>query len=229
MPNKTYIPQREPELLEWSNNLAAQLTADPAAYGQTVESLADFTAAQTAFAAAYATANDPTTRTKANIAEKNTKKTEMLQVIRPLVQTLQNWSGMTNQKRDILEIPVRDYEPTPIGPPEVMPVLRVAAVNGRVLDLELRREDGTTKRKPQGVRGCWLYTHVGENPPTDLQAWKFEGGSTKSNPQIVFPETVAPGTQVWVTALWVNPTDQPGPACAPVKTHINFNGLNQAA
>jgi len=46
MPNKTYIPQREPELLEWSNNLAAQLTADPAAYGQTVESLADFTAAQ---------------------------------------------------------------------------------------------------------------------------------------------------------------------------------------
>ena len=237
MPSTTYIPQREPELLAWVNNLASKLAADPAGYGQTLGSLDDFINAQVAFANAYATANDPDTRTSANIAAKNTAKKAMLDAtIRPLVQTIQNWSGMTDQKRDLLEIPVRDNEPTPIGPPTEMPVLRVASVQGRVLNLEVRRAvsgGGTTRRKPAGVRAVWLRTFVGETPdatpPQVLQAYEFRGESTKSDPQVVFPPNVAPGTPVWVTALWVNPTGQPGPACAPVKTHISYQGLSEAA
>lgn len=226
---QSYIPTREADLLSWSQNLYDKLTATPADYGLTAEQVVPFAAAQEAFKAAYAAAIDPATRTTPIIADKNTKKKAMIEDARLLVSVLQGWPEMTDQKRETLEIPVRDYDPTPIGPPTEMPVLRIAAVNGPVLDLELRQEDGENKRKPDGVRGVWIYTHVGDNPPAELTAWQFRGGSTKSNPQVVFDETVAPGTRVWVTAQWVSPTDRPGPACAPQQTRISYQGLSEAA
>ncbi|MEM6457916.1 MAG: hypothetical protein AAF710_00830 [Planctomycetota bacterium] len=233
--SKNYVPRQENLLAKWAANLSNKLSADPTAYGVTAEQAGELAGAVGSFGALYAQATDPDTRTKPNIAAKNTAKKQMLATIRPLVQTIQNWPGMTNAKRDLLRIPVRDENPSPIGPPEVMPILRVADVTGRVLDLEVRSltDSGNsateTKRKPAGVRGVILYSYVGENPATDLRQWQYEGASTKSNPQIVMPETLAAGTAVWVTAAWMNPTDQQGPACAPVKTHIGFQGLSQAA
>lgn len=223
-----YVPTREGELLAWSNNIATKLVADPTAYGLEAKDATDYQLVQQAFAAAYALATDPATRTPVNIRDKTEKKQALIAATRPLVQTLQNWSGMTNGKRKDLDIPLRDNEPTPIGIPTEMPVLRVTEVSQRVLDLELLNQENE-KRKPNGVRSAWLYTHVGADPSPDLTQWKFEGESTRSNPQIVFPESVAPGTEVWVTALWVNPTGKPGPACAPVKSYTGHDGLSQAA
>lgn len=225
----SYIPTQESLLLAWAQNLSTVISGAPTDYGETIESAAAYAAVVTDFTGAYIVANDPATRTKSAIADKNTAKKAMISASRKLVQTLQNWPEMTDAKRALLQIPVRDNEPTPVPVPTVMPVLRVAAVNGRVVDLELRRQDGTTKQKPVGVRAAWLYSYVGDTPPMELTAWEFKGGTTKHNPQIVFPESVAAGTPVWVTALWVNPTDQPGPACAPIKTHISYQGLSEAA
>jgi hypothetical protein len=224
-----YLPTRDVELRDWTQNLAAKLLAGAANYGVTDEVAIEYDGVQSDYATALAVTLDPATRTRPTIATKNTAKTALVAATRPLVQTLQNAAVMTDAKRDQLQIPVRDYEPTPIGVPTEMPVLRVGVVNGRVLDLEVRRTDGTTRRKPAGVRSVWLYSFVGEDPSPELSNWRFQGGSTRSDPQVVFPETVTPGTTVWLTAQWVNPRDQPGPACAPVKTHINFTGLNNAA
>lgn len=229
MGNEPYIPSREPELLIWSQNLYDRLSVAPETYGVNADQVAPFATAQEAFAAAYAVTNNPVTRTRPAVEDKNTKKAAMILQARLLVSVLQGWPAMTDAKRDELRIPVRDTQPTPIGPPEEMPALRIAAVNGSVLDLEVRREDGETKRKPDGVRAVRLYTFVGDDPPAQLTAWQFRGGSTKHNPQVTFEPEVVPGTKVWVTALWVNPTDQPGPACAPLQTRINYQGLNEAA
>lgn len=229
MVRESYVPSREAELLGWAGNLHARLMAAPGDYGVVVEQLGPFDVAYTAFAAAYAVTSNPATKTKPTVADKNTKKAEMIRQARLLVSTLQGWPSMTDAKRDELRIPVRDHQPTPIGPPTEMPVLRIAAMHGSVMDLEVRREDGETKRKPAGVSGVWIYTFIGETPPTTLTAWQFRGGSTKHNPQIVFEPEVQPGTKVWVTALWVSPTKQPGPACAPLQSRINYQGLTEAA
>ena len=226
---RNYFPSREAELKNWVMNLNDKVSADAAGYGLTVEQATALGSAVGDFEVAYATATNPSTRTGPSIAAKKTAKKDMLAAIRPLVQTMQNWSGMTDEKRDLLGIPVRDVKPTPIGPPEEMPVLRVGSVVGRTLNLEVRRTDGKTRRKPSGVRAVWLRTYVGVTPPQVLGAYEFRGESTKSNPQVVFEPGVAPGTPVWVTAMWVNPTGVPGPACAPVKTHISFMGLDESA
>ena len=227
---KHFIPSREADLLAWSQNLYDLLTAidAPASYGITADQVAPFATAQEAFKAAYAAATTPATRTPPSIATKNTAKKAMIASVRPLVAALQVSAAMNDAKRRTLEIPVRDREPSPVPPPTQMPRLTVTSVTGRVLNLDIRDEEGK-KQKAPGATGLWLYSFVGENPSGDLTQWRFNGGSGKWNPQIAFPETVAPGTPVYVTALWINHKQQPGPACAPVKAHIGFAGLNNVA
>ncbi len=224
--SSSYVPATDAGLLDFGINFQAVMQSDPARVGIGDEQFQSLVAAQAAYAAAYRKANDQLTRTPGAIEAKNLAKTALIAEVRRLVPVIQVYPGTTDEDRTDLRITIRDGDPTPIGPPEVMPVLRIVSVVGRVLDLELRREDGTTRRKPKGVRAAWLYTWAGEDAPGDLSQWQFRGSATKSNPQVVFAETVAPGTAVWVTALWVSPTDQPGPACSPIKTHINFDGMN---
>ncbi|CAN0452562.1 unnamed protein product, partial [Ectocarpus fasciculatus] len=98
------------------------------------------------------------------------------------------------------------------------PVLIVASVAGRVLDLRLRQVDSSRRGKPDGVAGAWLYSYVGETAPTDFALMKFEGGTTRTDPQLVVDADVAAGSKVWVSACWFNPKNQPGQACQPIAT-----------
>ena len=223
-----FPPARESELIELSTHIYDKVTATPEAYGLTAEEVIPFATAQEAFALAYAKMADPATKNKVTVELKNVAKKSMVSELRKVVAVAQAWPAMTNAKREELRVPTRGNEPTPIAPPTEMPTLKVQSVSGRLMDLEVLNGENQ-KRKPAGVRSVWLYTWTGENPSTKLDDWKLRGGSTKSNPQIMFGEDIAPGTVVYVTAAWVNTKDQPGPACAPVKTHIGFQGLNNVA
>lgn len=232
MANTNYLPTREAELLVWAQNFKDKLVGSPAAYGLTEAQVEPVNDAFGEFQTALAMTQNPATRTKPNIATKNNFKKAMLESIRLTVGTIQNWPNMTDAKRDDLRIPVRDRQPTPVPVPEDMPTLRIAKVSGRLLDLDVL--DGENqKRKPVGARSAWLWTFVATadqpNPPAELTAWQFRGGTTRSNPQVLFEESVEPGAKVWVTAQWVNPRDMPGPACAPQMTRIGWQGLSEAA
>ncbi|MEM1098654.1 MAG: hypothetical protein AAGH92_07690 [Planctomycetota bacterium] len=52
MPQGDFIPSRGAEYANWQGNVFARLDADPAAYGQTVESIAPYGVAYQAFVAA---------------------------------------------------------------------------------------------------------------------------------------------------------------------------------
>ncbi|MEA2708233.1 MAG: hypothetical protein QOF78_834, partial [Phycisphaerales bacterium] len=54
--------------------------------------------------------------------------------------------------------------------------------------------------------------------------YKYEGSTSRTTVEILFPESVAPGTQVWLTAFFFNERKQNGPACAAVGTLINYGG-----
>jgi len=225
-----YIPTKEAQLLSWSANLSTELGVDPATYGTTMEAVGAFQVLQAAFANAYATATTPTTRTGPTIEAKNEAKAALIAGTRPLVQSIQVSPVMTNTKRDILGIPIRDYEPTPIGVPTQMPKLTVTKVTGRLIGLQLMDQDDE-KRRPVGVMAANLFSYAGDTPPADLKQWTYEGSVTLLDPAITIAESVSPGTTIWLTALWMNPRLQPGPACTPITTKTNYDGLsmNQAA
>jgi hypothetical protein len=76
---------------------------------------------------------------------------------------------------------------------------------------------------PAGITGAIVMSHVGPTAPGDLSVFKLEG-ATCTEAQVLFPETLAPGTQVWLTAAWMNYRKEMGPACTPVGTQINYGG-----
>src|SRR5438067_1011799 len=83
--------------------------------------------------------------------------------------------------------------------------------------------------KPPGVNGAAVFSHVGETAPTDIGAWQFQGNTGKTNMDVVFPNTIAPGAKVWLTAFWFNGRKQSGPACNPVSTNLQGGSVSMAA
>jgi len=213
--------------------MSALLTADPVIYGLTLGQASDFATLQTAYADAYTIANNDSTRTPASIVTKNDAKEALINGpggIRELVDIIQAFPGTTNTMRANLQVTVRDVEPSPIEPPANAPVLEVMKVWGRQVTVRIKvTADSETRGKPEGVAGATVLRAVGENPPPGPSGWEFVGNTTRTKYTFIMPESVEPGTKIWITAFWFNPRAQSGPAATPVWTMTNNAGLSQAA
>ena len=56
--------------------------------------------------------------------------------------------------------------------------------------------------------------------PTSRADWKYEQTTTRATVDITFRAGVAPGAQVWFSARWINPRDQPGPGSQANGTNV---------
>lgn len=226
--NTNYWPLPQSEFLEWTQNLYDELTAAPTNFGTTGDAIIPFATAFEGYKAAYAVAEKPETRTPPAIQTKQDRKTDLTKAIRPLVKTLQASPAMDDTKRELLGLPIPDRNPTPIPQPSEMPKLSIKRVEGNAIFVQLLNQNDDKKR-PTGAKQAFIYAWLGENPSGDLKAWRFEGATTRLDPNFILPDSVAPNTEVWVTAQWVNGKAQTGPACAPVQTWTNRSGLQNAA
>ena len=224
----TYIPAVLENYESFVRNLYDKLTDTPTNYGVTAEQIVPFAAAYEAFAAAYALSQNPVTRTKPTVAGRNTARRLLTERVRPLVATLQASPVMTDEKRQQLELPVRDVIPTPIPKPATSPILAVTHVLGRVITIHLRERlaDGNPSErrgKPRGVKGAAMYYAVGDAQPAS-NGWTFCGNAGTTTTAVTIPPTVPAGSKVWLTAQWLNPRLEAGPGCPAVPTYVNFGG-----
>jgi hypothetical protein len=120
--------------------------------------------------------------------------------------------------------------PSPIPVPSSAPGLDVVSVSAWTVKIKLHDSTSSAKRgKPPGVSGAAVFSFVGATPPTDIAAWKFEGNTGRTNIDVAFANTLAPGALVWLTAFWFNGRKQSGPACAPVSTNLQGGSVSMAA
>jgi hypothetical protein len=61
---------------------------------------------------------------------------------------------------------------------------------------------------PDGVNGATVMSFVGASAPANPTAYKYEGSTSKTTVDVLFPESTAPGTQVWLTAFFFNERKQ---------------------
>ena len=219
---KNYLPARESVLVSWTSNFATMTSADPAAYGLTLEQAAAYVATRDTFTAAYQLAQDPVTRSPANIEAKNTAKAALIAETRRLVKICQASPVMTDNKRAALGVTVPDVTPTPVPVPAEAPQLDVVSVTGRSVKLRLREASTGKRKKPEGVMGAAVFSYVGESIPADMRDWTFEGNDTRLDVTVDFAQSFAPATKVWLCAFWFNRRGESGSACTPVSTHLGF-------
>lgn len=224
----SYFPSRLSDLAVFFTNMRALIGDSPTVYGLTAAQGETFVTKATVFLELFNQTEKPDERTPALIEARDDAKKDLVAYTRKIVGIIQDQPTTTNQMRAALGITIREPSVTPVPPPTRAPQLDVTAVTGWTV--KLRVHDGSgNRRKPDGVQGANIFSFIGDQPPTELAAWKFEGGISKTTGTVEFDHTLAPGTKVYLTAFWFNPRLQSGPACTPVPTQINYGGLSQAA
>jgi hypothetical protein len=227
MASNGFLPRTDAGLLAWSANFSALITATPTAYGLTSAIATAYTALHTAYATALA-ACDPGVRNKAAVLAKNDAREALKVQARFLAKLVQGTSTVTDSQKAELGLTVNAM-PSPIPPPSAAPALDIVSVVGRTVKIRLHDADNAGKRgKPAGVAGATVFSAVGDDAPVTEDGWKFEGNTTRTEIDVVFPNSVAAGAKVWLLAFWRNERDQSGPPCAPVSTNVQF-GLPMAA
>lgn len=158
MSTPNYIPQPDADFSVWETNFATTLNGDPGAYGLLVGDLTGFNTASAAWAAAYLLTSDPATRSPANIAAKDTARSNETVIIRYLVNRIQTNPAVTNDAKISLGITVRSTTRTPVPPVTVAPTMAWDSLLPGIA--QLRYYNGDTPRskaKPVGVIGVQLF------------------------------------------------------------------------
>lgn len=230
---ESYLPAREADLLAFAQNMDNLITAAPATYGLTAPQATAFSILYTNYANALQLATNPPTRTPPAIVAKNDAKAALIDGpggIRELARIVQATPSVTNQAKADLGLTVRDGEPTPVPVPKGPPDIAIESVLNRTVRIRLRDMDNPDRRgKPDGVRGASVFMWVGsDEPPADPMEWSFFGNTTKTLFDVEFPQTIAAGTKVWLTAFWYNTKAEAGPPATAVSTRFS-DGMAQAA
>lgn len=227
MASPTYPPDRESEFVPWAQNFKLKIAIDPTAKGITAAMATANGLKFDAFLVKWDLCQDPATKTKMAVQQKNTLKDDLIKDIRTLSQMIQKFPGTTDAMRVDLGLPVRSGA-SPINPPTEKPILEVRRIDGRRVFVRLRSIDSEGRSKPEGVIGASICSFVGSVPPVDINAWRNEGESTRTDFEIEFPASIPAGSQVFLTAYWKSPRLMSGPACDPVGIYLG-GGLSMAA
>jgi hypothetical protein len=227
MPRNFYFGKTA-TIVTGSANFASLISTGFAAYGLTTGQATAFGALNTALQAVYSTAIEPMTRTAPTIAAKNQAIVNMRANAILLAKIIYATPTVTNAQLLGLGLQPRMAR-TPIPAPGVRPALDIIAVSGRTVSVSIHDSASSNSRgKPAGVSAAWVYSFVGASYPSDPTAWNFEGSSTKAKFDIVFPTSVAGGSQVWLCAAWINNRQQSGPVSMPISTNIAGGGMGSS-
>lgn len=219
-----FVPRREGDMDEFVRNFDARITANPTQVGLTAPLALAFHNLVVAWDAAFAVTKNRGTRSESAVIVKNEAKFLMLKNLRELARIVQAYPGTTNEMRSLLGLTVPSQrQPQPV--PSTMPQLQIKKVERNVVSIRLRDADNPTRARPPFAKSAAVFSYVGENPPATGDGWYFQGGTTRSIVDVLFPATLPIGTKVWITALWKNERDQIGPASTPVPVLLMGGGV----
>jgi hypothetical protein len=210
------IPQSDRVLPGFSQNLTTKVQAKTDHYGVSEGLAAQLQVDADSYIQALAVADNPATRTRMAISEKNLSKKNLIFTCREVARVIQANPDVTNVIRLDLGLPVHKT-PAPIPAPAEAPVLDVLSVNGWTIRLRLHSE--SERAKPVGAAGAHLYCFVGDTAPAELSAWRPLADVTHSLTDVTVADA-EPGARVWLLGRWFNAKLQNGPLSQAVSTRV---------
>lgn len=213
-----FLPRRGVDLRTWSINFESRISADPLAYGLTAAQAVEYSAAHSAFMAAWALAAAPGTRTSPMVQSQNAAMQALRREARRLARIVHaNRIVSDAQKKELgLTVARPGGRQARLSPPGEGLIVVVEAVAGG-LEVRLRSAAGPTRRgRPEGVASASVFFFAGEAPPVEARQWQYAGATTRTRWVVAWPRHVERGARVWWTACWRNGRAECGPLARPV-------------
>lgn len=198
-----YVPPRDTDFNSWLANFSTRITATPALYGLSAGDAVNIAAVTATWDAAYLLVTSPTTKTAAAVGAKNTAKIDALAVVRVYAVQISLNPGVATADKIGLGLNPRTSTPTPITPPNSVPVLLVQAAGNLTVTLRYRDSSASpsVKAKPYGAILCELRAGVFTTPPAGPEFIPFFDCQTKSPFVVSFPSPSG-GSQAYFAARW---------------------------
>ncbi len=225
------VPTTDATLAEFSTNFETRGTAAPLTFPLTAAQTLEYTTLHDLFISAYNAAKASGAKSKALCQAKDDAKLALIAYARELYGIIQAAPTVTNENKVLIGVVVRDNEPSPQPAPALAPLVTALSVIGRVGRYKIADAAfPNSRRKPVNAIGATIMSATGPTPPAaNDPGWKIEGQTGKTQFLVQFPDSVAPGTACWVTAVWYNRRGEYSPACAPVQAYLQVGPVAEAA
>lgn len=215
-----YVPQGDATFDTWQINFVTYFTANAAALG--LDPVADVLAlgtAQTSWTGSYAAHTTAQADAVAATGIKDSDRDALIALIRGYSGQIQANPATTDVQRAALGITVADTEPTPVGPPSTRPVLEADTSQRLEVKVHFRDEFAVDKAKPAGVRGCEIWTKVGDPAPVDLSETVYQATDTRT-PHLLSFDGADGGKTVHIIGRWVSTKGEAGPISETVSATV---------
>jgi hypothetical protein len=225
------VPTVDAQLAAYSTNFNDLGTARPGDFSLSVSQMAQYTTLHLAWIAAYNAAKADGARSKALVVGKTDAKNSLLVFARELYGLIKASALVSNEDKTLIGVVVRQFDPSPIPPPALAPLVTLLSVTGRVALYKLTDATApSSRRKALNAEGATILSFVGATPPpASASGWKIERQTGRTTFTITFPNSVVPGTPCWVTVMWYNRRGEFSPACAPVRAYLQIGPVAEAA
>ena len=228
------IPTKDPLLVPYSTNFSTRVTNDYPVFKLTQEQAQTYAQLHAAYLSAYQAVADARmagTRSESLTATKDAAKGRLLSLGRQLYTYVQASNDVSDADKILLGVTVKDNQPSPTPTPTARPDLDVTTSYGRTVVVAVHDNTNSSRKraKAPGATAAWVYCFVGADYPTDPAGWTFCGATSNGRFDVVLPDSVPNGSQVWICALWVNRKQEGGPVSLPVTTNIAGGGTVRMA
>jgi hypothetical protein len=204
------------ELASGAANVVAVVTPSPSTYGLAAPIVASYTALSDSFSAKLALATAPATRTSVIVGEKNVLKQALKRASVNLARVMTATDTVTNAMLLSLRMNERVIKRRRRPVPANAPTVDVVSVVNRLVKVHVHDAASASRGLPFGAISANLYSFVGPSAPTDPREFHFEGATTRARTQILFPDGIASGATVWLSACWVSARGQRSAGSTPI-------------
>ena len=204
-----YIPKKDAELVAWSANFTAGVSANAGAWEIPPDEVNALQTADATFAALHAQADSPA-KNSIIVAEKNAARDVLVAKIRELAGFRLKNPVITDAQRIALGLHVRDTTYTTVSIPKSRPELDIDVLDFRRLKVVFHDMGSDSKAKPYGINGAVIAYAVLDTPPADPDALTRNVLATRTPHILEFTEEER-GKTVYVAICWQNEKGQKGP------------------
>ena len=204
-----YIPAKEGDFLEWSENLIAVCSAHADEWAIDTEKLDSLQTLHGQYKALYETCQTPAHNTL-DVQRKNGVKDDLKERERKLVAQLQVNDAVTDPDRVALRIPRHDHKPSPTPPPSAQLEVDITFPGIHLVEVSLRAVGSMRRGFPAGVRGARIYYGLMDSPPASGDDLPHSVFTRKSKHLFDFAESER-GKKVFFCARSENSKGDVGP------------------
>jgi hypothetical protein len=215
-----YMGSTDSQRLNWLNTFSAGVNANLATYFLSAVDGTTISGAVALFAAKYAVAIDPATRTKVAVQEKDEARNDATAICRQYAQQIKMNAGISDPDKIAVGIPPINETRTPRNVPDSSPLVNcLGATPG---SHTLRYADSATPdrpAKPFGAQNIQIWVAIKETATVNEDEAQFYGAFTRNPISVGFaPED--DGKMATYFARWAGGDGQVGPWSLPVSMRI---------